>query len=76
MLTCFILINVEAKMENEVYDALSKIKEVEGIREVFGQYDIIARMEARNLKVMRSLIIDKIRSIPGVIATTTLITST
>ena len=76
MLTCFILINVEAKMENEVYDALSKIKEVEGIREVFGQYDIIARMEARNLKVMRTLIIDKIRSIPGVIATTTLITST
>ncbi len=75
MLTCFILINVEAKKENEVYDHLSKIKEVEGIREVFGQYDIIARMEARNLKAMRSLIIDKIRSIPGVITTTTLITS-
>lgn len=75
MLTCFILINVEAKKENEVYDYLSKIKEVEGIREVFGQYDIIARMEARNLKLMRSLIIDRIRSIPGVITTTTLITS-
>ncbi len=75
MLTCFILINVEAKKENEVYDHLSKIKEVEGIREVFGQYDIIARMEARNLKVMRKLIIDRIRSIPGVITTTTLITS-
>jgi len=53
-----------------------KIKEVEGIREVFGQYDIIARIEARNLKAMRSLIITKVRSIPGVIATTTLITST
>jgi len=76
VLTCFILINVEAKKENEVYDALSKIKEVEGIREVFGQYDIIARIEARNLKAMRSLIITKVRSIPGVIATTTLITST
>ncbi len=75
MLTCFILINVEAKKENEVYDHLSKINEVEGIREVFGQYDIIARMEARNLKVMRKLIIDRIRSIPGVITTTTLITS-
>ena len=75
MLTCFILINVEAKKENEVYDHLSKIKEVEGIREVFGQYDIIARMEARNLKAMHILIIDRIRSIPGVVNTTTLITS-
>ena len=75
MLTGFILINVEAKMEDKVYDALAKVKQIEGIREVFGQYDIIARIEARNLKEMRKLIIDKVRNTPGVIATTTLITS-
>lgn len=75
MLTCFILINVEAKMENAVYDALAKVKQIEGIREVFGQYDLIARMETRNLKEMRKLVIDNVRSVPGVIATTTLITS-
>lgn len=75
MLTGFILINVEAKKENLVYDALAKIPQIEGIREVFGQYDIIARIEARNLKEMRKLIIDKVRNTPGVIATTTLITS-
>ena len=75
MLTCFILINVEAKMENAVYDALAKVKQIEGIREVFGQYDLIARMETRNLKEMRRLVIDSVRCVPGVIATTTLITS-
>ena len=75
MLTCFILINVEAKMENAVYDALAKVKQIEGIREVFGQYDLIARMETRNLKEMRKLVIDRVRSVPGVMATTTLITS-
>ncbi len=75
MLTCFVLINVEAKMENAVYDALAKVKQIEGIREVFGQYDLIARMETRNLKEMRKLVIDRVRSVPGVIATTTLITS-
>ncbi len=75
MLTCFILINVEAKMENAVYDALATVKQIEGIREVFGQYDLIARMETRNLKEMRKLVIDRVRSVPGVIATTTLITS-
>jgi DNA-binding Lrp family transcriptional regulator len=75
MLTGFILINVEAKKENLVYDALAKVPQIEGIREVFGQYDIIARIEAKNLKEMRTLIINKVRNVPGVIATTTLITS-
>ena len=75
MLTCFILINVEAKKENSVYDELMKCPEVEGVREVFGEYDLIARIEARNLKELRKVVIGKIRSIPGVLATTTLVTA-
>jgi len=75
MLTCFILIRVEAKREDQVYDNLAKVKEIEGIREVFGEYDMICRMEARNLKELRSLVIQKVRSVPGVLSTTTLITS-
>ena len=75
MMTCFVLICVEAKKEDDVYDQLVKVKEIEGIREVFGEYDMICRMEARNLKELRSLVIQKVRSVPGVISTTTLITS-
>ncbi|MDO9538024.1 MAG: Lrp/AsnC ligand binding domain-containing protein [Thermoplasmata archaeon] len=75
MLTCFILIRVEAKKEDLVYDRLVKVKEIEGIREVFGEYDMICRVEARNLKEMRALVIQKVRSVPGVLSTTTLITS-
>ncbi len=75
MLTCFILIRVEANREDEVYNALTEVKQIEGIREVFGKYDMIARIETKNLKEMRSIIISKVRSVPGVIATTTLITS-
>ncbi len=75
MITCFILIRVEAHKEDEVYDALALVKQIEGIREVFGEYDMIARIEAKNLKEMRSIIISRVRSVPGVLATTTLITS-
>lgn len=75
MLTCFILIRVEAKKEDQVYDYLVKVKEIEGIREVFGEYDMICRMEARNLKELRALVIQKVRSVPGILSTTTLITS-
>ncbi|MCK4757550.1 MAG: Lrp/AsnC ligand binding domain-containing protein [Thermoplasmata archaeon] len=75
MMTCFVLINVEAKKEDEVYDALVAVKEIEGIREVFGQYDLICRIEGKNLREIRKLIINQIRSVPGVITTTSLITS-
>ena len=75
MITCFILIRVEANKEDIVYDALAKVKQIEGIREVFGEYDMIARIETKNLKEMRTIIISKVRSVPGVLATTTLITS-
>ena len=75
MITCFILIRVEANKEDIVYDALAKVKQIEGIREVFGEYDMIARIETKNLKEMRIIIISKVRSVPGVLATTTLITS-
>ena len=75
MITCFILIRIQANMEDQVYDALSKVKQIEGIREVFGEYDMIARIETKNLKEMRVIIISKVRSVSGVMATTTLITS-
>ena len=75
MITCFILIRVEANREDEVYDKLVKVEQIEGIREVFGEYDLIARIEAKNLKEMRAIIISKVRSVSGVLATTTLITS-
>lgn len=75
MLTCFILIRVEAKKEDTVFHELANVPEIEGIREVFGEYDMICRMEARNLKELRTLVIQKVRNVPGVISTTTLITS-
>ena len=55
MLTCFILIRVEAKKEDQVYDNLVKVKEIEGIREVFGEYDMICRMEASSMMTSGSL---------------------
>ncbi|MCK5038979.1 MAG: Lrp/AsnC ligand binding domain-containing protein [Thermoplasmata archaeon] len=75
MLTCFVLINAEANKEDDLYNALSEIKEVEGIREVFGQYDLICRVEAKNLKAVRKVIINDIRNVPGIIATTSLVTA-
>ena len=75
MITCFVLINVVANKEDDVYNALVSIDQIEGIRETFGQYDLIARVESKNLRELRKLIIEKVRSVDGVVNTTTLITS-
>ena len=74
MVTCFVLIKVEAKKEDYVYKTLLKLGDVEGIREVFGEYDIIARVEAKDMRFLREILIDKIRNIDGVTNTTTLVT--
>ena len=74
MVTCFVLIKVEAKKEDYVYTTLLKLKDVEGIREVFGEFDVIARVEAKDMRFLREVLIDKIRNIDGVTNTTTLIT--
>ncbi len=75
MITCFVLINVVANKEDDVYNALVNVNEIEGIREVFGQYDLIARVEAEDLSALRKLIINNIRNVDGVVSTATLVTT-
>ena len=75
MISCYMLLNVESKKEKKVYQALLNMTEVEGIQEVFGQYDIILKVSAKDLHTLRAYVIDRIRGVDGVTSTTTLITA-
>ena len=75
MIGCYILLKVEAKKESKVFKALHSMKEVEGIQEVFGQYDIIVKVSSPDMNSLRGFIINRIRSVEGVVESTTLITS-
>ncbi|HEQ79133.1 MAG TPA: Lrp/AsnC family transcriptional regulator [Euryarchaeota archaeon] len=75
MITCYVLINVESKHEEQVFKELYALKEVEGIQEVFGQYDIIIKTSAENITTLRKQVIEKIRGVRGVLHSTTLITA-
>ena len=75
MISCYILLNVEAKKEKRAYGTLVNMKEVEGIQEVFGQYDIILKVSAPDLNSLRKYVIEKIRGVDGVTMSTTLITA-
>ncbi len=68
----FILINTVAGKEREVYNALTKIKEIQEVYQLFGEYDIIAKVKAENVDVVTTTLMDKIRKIDGVVTTKTL----
>ena len=68
----FVLISAAPAHEHEVYNKLSKVKEIIELHPLFGEYDIIAKIEAEDFEKLGKIIVEKIRSIKGVIDTKTL----
>ena len=68
----FILIKAAPMLEHEVYIKLSKMKEIIELQPLFGEYDIIAKIEAEGFEKLGEIIINKLRSVKGVIDTKTL----
>ncbi|MCD6324166.1 MAG: Lrp/AsnC ligand binding domain-containing protein [Desulfurococcales archaeon] len=73
MSSAIVLINTEIGAESEVINALSKIDGVKEIYEVYGMYDIVIKVEAPSHEALRELVINKVRKIPQVRGTTTMI---
>jgi len=55
---------------------LERIKEISGVLEahlVLGRYDVIAKVQAKDTDDLSSLVVDRIKSVPGVLWTETFI---
>ncbi len=72
MVVGFVLISAAPAHEHEVYNKLSKVQEIIELHPLFGEYDIIAKIEADDFEKLGQIIVNKIRSIKGVIDTKTL----
>ena len=68
----FVLIHVSTKRESDVFNKLSKIPEVVEVYPLFGDYDIIAKIEAEDYDSVGEIVIHKIRTINGITFTSTL----
>jgi len=68
----FVLINVVPAHEHEVYNKLSKIPQIIELHPLFGEYDLIAKIQTDNFEELGSIIVNKIRSIIGILDTKTL----
>lgn len=75
MVTGLVLVRL---MSGKEKDALAKIKETKGVAHVsavFGRWDLVLDMETDDLASLSNIIVEDIRSIPGVLSTESLVTT-
>ena len=68
----FVLISAAPTKEHEVYENLLRIKEITELYPLFGEFDLIAKLETDNYDMLGKIVVDRIRTIDGVIHTKTL----
>jgi DNA-binding Lrp family transcriptional regulator len=77
MVMAFVLIKVgtgeHLNFAKSAKEEMMKIESVKKVYGVFGRFDIIAQVEAPSLEELSRIITDKIRAIPGVLSTESLI---
>ncbi len=69
----YVLISCDLGKEEDVLDTLRSIKSVKEVHGTFGAYDIIADVSSENVEELRKDITGKIRKMPSIKATLTLI---
>ena len=72
MVIGFVLMHVSPLHEYEVFNTLSKVPEVIELHPLFGEYDLIAKIEAKDYESIGEIIIQKIKIIEGITDTKTL----
>ena len=69
----YVQIAVESGKDRSVQASLKKIPQVKEAHVVFGDWDVISLLEIKSPEELGQLIVGKIRAIPGVKLTKTLI---
>jgi len=68
----FVLINTEMGAEDDVLNAMNKVKGVKEVYTVYGIYDIIAKVEAESMDKLKDIVFWNIRRMNQVRSTQTL----
>lgn len=73
MATGFVLITTAPGREHEVRNNLDKIEHVSNRWMLFGEYDLIAKVQADDEFTLTRVIVEEIRPISGIVDTKTLL---
>jgi DNA-binding Lrp family transcriptional regulator len=69
----YVLITVQSGGEKEVLKRISNLKEITEANLVVGEYDAIVKVKVENISELDTFLTDKLRSLPDVFLTTTMI---
>jgi len=69
----FALLTISPLHEKSVFETLRNIPQITEIHPLFGDYDILLKMECADIDQIGELVIQKIRSLKGVVDSKTLI---
>ena len=69
----FALLSISPLHEKEVFEALRQMAEVVEVHPLFGEYDILVKIECGDIDAIGEVIIKKIRSLKGIVDTKTMI---
>ncbi|HXX98747.1 MAG TPA: Lrp/AsnC ligand binding domain-containing protein [Candidatus Bathyarchaeia archaeon] len=73
MPTAYILVNCTLGSEEKIIAEISKIADIKEVRGTYGVHDIFAKVKSENIESMNHTITSKIRKIPGITSTVTLL---
>jgi len=74
LIEAYVLLRVKPGMDRLVFQAVKKLKQVTDMETVYGEYDLLMKIQVETMDDLDAFIFDSIRTIKGVERTTTLIT--
>jgi len=73
MVSGVVFVRLLSGHEEAIMEALRQISGVQEVIAVFGRWDLVVTVQAEDIDELASVVINKIRAIPGTTATETLI---
>ena len=73
MVVWFVLINTSPTDEHMVYNQLCRMDEIEYVYPLFGEWDLIIKLVAESDNILENIMIEKIKTIKGILSVKTLI---
>ena len=69
----YIMMNIKSGSEDEVCEKLLSYDEIEEVSTIYGEFDVIAKVKAVDMNSLDNLIVKRLRSIPDIILTATML---
>ncbi|MBC7107442.1 MAG: Lrp/AsnC ligand binding domain-containing protein [Methanomassiliicoccales archaeon] len=72
MAIAYVLIITAPQKDHQIYSELKRMNEVVEVYPLFGDYDLIAKIEGESVEALGRVVLYKIGALPGVVHTETL----